>query len=88
MCYLYLSEIKIAQSTRSAFKGYAMTPGLKRIITVNSKPHGHLLSEFDFNGATRVTGSNGAGKTSLLKLIPFFFGADRKSIIGGAERVK
>ncbi|GEA52318.1 ATP-binding protein [Vibrio inusitatus NBRC 102082] len=61
-----------------------MTPGLKRIITINSKPHGHLLSEFDFNGSTRVTGSNGAGKTSLLKLIPFFFGADRKSIIGGA----
>ncbi|PML85182.1 ATP-binding protein [Vibrio breoganii] len=61
-----------------------MTPGLRRIITINSKPHGHLLSEFDFNGATRVTGSNGAGKTNLLKLIPFFFGADRKSIIGGA----
>ncbi|ANO35479.1 hypothetical protein A6E01_19900 (plasmid) [Vibrio breoganii] len=63
-----------------------MTPGLRRIITINSRPNGKLINEFDFHGATRVIGTNGAGKTSLLKTIGFFFGADRQTVVGGAPQ--
>lgn len=53
--------------------------GLARIILINSYIHsetGPDFFEFDFQGHTQVNGANGSGKTSLLKLIPFFYGIE------------
>lgn len=53
--------------------------GLARIILINSYIHsetGPDFFEFDFRGHTQVNGANGSGKTSLLKLIPFFYGIE------------
>lgn len=54
------------------------TAGLTRIILVNSYINtiGSKLFEFDFQKHTQINGANGSGKTSLLKLIPFFYGLE------------
>lgn len=54
--------------------------GLKRIVLINSyiksENNTNNVFEFDFNTHSQVNGANGSGKTSLLKLIPFFYGSD------------
>jgi hypothetical protein len=46
---------------------------LKRVIMVDSYTTGRI-TELPLQGGTAITGRNGRGKTSLLKLIPAFFG--------------
>lgn len=55
--------------------------GLKRVITINSYQKKKMFSEYNFDSATQLTGDNGAGKTSLLRLIPFFYGATGTQIV-------
>lgn len=56
----------------------AHAAGLSRIILVNSyiDSSKYKLFEFDFQKHTQINGANGSGKTSLLKLIPFFYGLE------------
>lgn len=46
---------------------------LRRLIMVDSYTSGRI-TELPLEGGTTITGRNGRGKTSLLKLIPAFFG--------------
>lgn len=55
--------------------------GLRRAILINSYQRQKMFSEFDFDSPTQLTGDNGAGKTSLLRLIPFFYGATGTQIV-------
>src|SRR5574344_2108516 len=57
---------------------YSKSAGLSRIILVNSyiDSSQNGLFEFNFNNHTQINGANGSGKTSLLKLIPFFYGLE------------
>lgn len=50
--------------------------GLIRIILIDSYigSSENRIFEFDFENHTQVNGANGSGKTSLLKLIPLFYG--------------
>ncbi len=52
--------------------------GLQRIVLINSYiGHGssaNRVFEFDLSKHTQINGANGSGKTSLLKLIPLFYG--------------
>ncbi|EKA7380503.1 ATP-binding protein [Vibrio parahaemolyticus] len=55
--------------------------GLKKVIAINSYQKKKMFSEYDFDSPTQLTGDNGAGKTSLLRLIPFFYGANGSQIV-------
>jgi len=46
---------------------------LNRVIMVDSYTAGRIM-ELPLQGGTAITGRNGRGKTSLLKLVPAFFG--------------
>ena len=50
--------------------------GLIRIILIDSYIGSaeNRIFEFDFENHTQINGANGSGKTSLLKLIPLFYG--------------
>lgn len=50
-----------------------MQYGLKRIVLVDSYLEGRV-AELDVSGHTNISGENGKGKTSFLKLIPIFNG--------------
>ena len=52
---------------------------LDSIITVNSY-RGHKINQFNVDGGALIQGSNGAGKTSILRLVLLFFGASAKEI--------
>lgn len=52
---------------------------LNSIITVNSY-RGHKINQFSVDDGALIQGSNGAGKTSILRLILLFFGAPAKDI--------
>src|SRR5574344_793960 len=54
--------------------------GLQRIYLYNSFFKGKF-TEVECTGNTNNTGSNGAGKTSLLSLIPVFYGAEPNNIV-------
>lgn len=58
-----------------------MYAGLRKVIAINSYQKKKMFSEYDFNSPTQLTGDNGAGKTSLLRLIPFFYGATGTQIV-------
>lgn len=55
-----------------------VAPGLNRIILVNSyiKTSENKIFEFNLNEHVQINGDNGAGKTSLIRLIPFFYGLE------------
>ncbi|MGE4499543.1 MAG: ATP-binding protein [Hydrogenovibrio sp.] len=52
---------------------------LSSIITVNSY-RGHKINQFNVDDGALIQGSNGAGKTSILRLILLFFGASAREI--------
>ncbi|MGN1394827.1 MAG: ATP-binding protein [Succinivibrionaceae bacterium] len=61
--------------------------GLKRIIladsyiTATTKQNSrNAFFEFNFDKHSQINGANGSGKTSLLKLIPLFYGLDPRKI--------
>ncbi|ELY1985511.1 ATP-binding protein [Vibrio harveyi] len=58
-----------------------MYAGLRKVIAINSYQKKKMFSEYDFDSPTQLTGDNGAGKTSLLRLIPFFYGATGTQIV-------
>tara|TARA_R110001592_G_scaffold138218_3_gene356866 strand:- start:1427 stop:5116 length:3690 start_codon:yes stop_codon:yes gene_type:complete len=47
--------------------------GLRKIVLIDSYVEGRA-SELDVSGHTNISGANGIGKTSFLKLIPIFYG--------------
>lgn len=49
-------------------------PGLRRLILVNAHIKGRAV-EVRLDGHANLSGENAIGKTSLLKLIPFFYGS-------------
>ncbi|CAH7421122.1 DNA repair protein [Vibrio chagasii] len=55
--------------------------GLRKIVLINSYQKKCLLSEYEVDAPAQLTGTNGAGKTSLLRLIPFFYGAEGRRIV-------
>lgn len=57
-----------------------MTDGLKRIILIDSYIPSEKI-EVRLDGHTVIRGKNGKGKTSLLKLIPLFYGVRPGSLI-------
>ncbi|MDW1584501.1 ATP-binding protein [Vibrio sp. 947] len=61
-----------------------MKKGLRKIILINSYMK-ELVSEVEIGNNTMITGDNGAGKTSFLKLIPAFFGMKTSKISKKSE---
>ncbi|PSW38129.1 ATP-binding protein [Photobacterium phosphoreum] len=55
--------------------------GLTKVIAINSYQKNKMFSEYYFDSPTQITGGNGEGKTSLLRLIPFFYGATGTQIV-------
>lgn len=49
--------------------------GLKRLLLINTHIKGRAV-EIRLDGHANLSGENGAGKTSLLKLIAFFYGSE------------
>ncbi|MUK77996.1 ATP-binding protein [Aliivibrio fischeri] len=58
-----------------------MNAGLTKVITINSYQKNKMFSEYSFDAPTQITGGNGEGKTSLLRLILFFYGATGTQIV-------
>ncbi len=56
--------------------------GLKKIALINSYQRKKLFTEYEVDKPVQITSGNGGGKTSLLKLIPFFYGATGVQILG------
>ena len=54
---------------------------LQRLILIDSFSPGRVVV-FPVTGGTVVTGRNGSGKTSLLQLIPVFYGENPTRIVG------
>lgn len=54
---------------------------LQRLILIDSYSPGRVV-EFPLAGGAVLTGRNGRGKTSLLQLIPIFFGESPNRIVG------
>lgn len=55
-------------------------PGLLRLLVVNSYRMKGRIEELPLDQHTALLASNQAGKTSLLKLLPFFWGAQMRDI--------
>jgi len=58
---------------------------LRRLLVVNiGLPNGHTtarIAELDPRGGAALTGRNGVGKTTLLRLVPLFYGLSPSRII-------
>lgn len=54
--------------------------GLRRIILIDSYVEG-MASELDVSGHTNISGGNGTGKTSFLRLIPIFYGESPRRLV-------
>lgn len=61
--------------------GNLMDFQLQRLILIDSYSPGRVV-EFPLTGGAVLTGRNGRGKTSLLQLIPVFFGESPNRIVG------
>jgi hypothetical protein len=62
-------------------------PGLKRLILINTHIKGKT-AEIRLDGHANLSGANGAGKTSLLKLIAFFYGSEPSKLCPRIENKK
>ena len=65
-------------------------PGLQRIILINSyiQTPENKIFEFNLSTHTQINGDNGAGKTSLLRLLPFFYGLEPGKITATGNNKK
>lgn len=61
--------------------------GLQRIILIDSYLVGRV-AEVDLSGHTNISGDNGAGKTSFLRLIPLFYGDQPRNLVVKTENGK
>lgn len=55
---------------------------LRRLILIDAYRKG-ALTELKLDGHTSLTGANGVGKTSLLRLIPLFYGESPNKLVQG-----
>ncbi|TKB48339.1 ATP-binding protein [Ferrimonas sediminicola] len=60
---------------------------LRRIIIIDSFWKGKV-NEIDFDGHTQLEGTNGAGKTSLMRLLPLFYGMRPGDIVSKVDQAK
>ncbi|MCE6958536.1 ATP-binding protein [Cereibacter sphaeroides] len=54
---------------------HPLTPGLLRMVVVNTHLMRDRIEELPLDGHTAIIAKNQSGKTSLMKLLPFFLGA-------------
>ncbi len=66
-----------------AEQGYS----LLRIIIIDSFWQGQV-NELDLTGHTQLEGTNGAGKTSLMRLLPLFYGMRPSDIVSKVDQAK
>ena len=55
-------------------------PGPTKLVLVDSNLFKGAVSEIPLDGNTLITGTNAAGKTSLIQLMPLFYGAETQTI--------
>lgn len=55
-------------------------PGMIRMIVVNTHRMKNRIEELPLDGHTAIIAKNQSGKTSLMKLLPFFWGAEMRQI--------
>ena len=55
---------------------------LRRLIHIDAYRKG-AITELKLDGHTSLTGANGVGKTSLLRLIPLFYGESPNKLVQG-----
>lgn len=60
---------------------------LRRIIIIDSFWKGRV-NEIVFDGHTQLEGTNGAGKTSLMRLLPLFYGMRPGDIVSKVDQAK
>ena len=60
---------------------------LLRIIIIDSFWKGQV-NELDLSGHTQLEGTNGAGKTSLMRLLPLFYGMRPSDIVSKIDQAK
>lgn len=60
---------------------------LLRIIIIDSFWKGQV-NELDLKGHTQLEGTNGAGKTSLMRLLPLFYGMRPSDIVSKVDQAK
>ena len=60
---------------------------LLRIIIIDSFWKGQV-NELDLSGHTQLEGTNGAGKTSLMRLLPLFYGMRPSEIVSKVDQAK
>jgi len=60
---------------------------LLRIIIIDSFWKGQV-NELDLTGHTQLEGTNGAGKTSLMRLLPLFYGMRPSDIVSKVDQAK
>ncbi|MEL0628569.1 ATP-binding protein [Psychromonas aquatilis] len=60
---------------------------LLRIIIIDSFWKGQI-NELDLSGHTQLEGTNGAGKTSLMRLLPLFYGMRPSEIVSKVDQAK
>lgn len=60
--------------------GIDAIPGLVRMVLVDTKLFPGAIAEVPLDGNTLVTGTNAAGKTSIIQLLPLFYGVSPSKI--------
>lgn len=73
------SNVEGAEGDRSRV-GIDAIPGLVRMILVDTKLFPGAIAEVPLDGNTLVTGTNAAGKTSIIQLLPLFYGVSPSKI--------
>jgi DNA repair exonuclease SbcCD ATPase subunit len=70
----------VAEDVPSAPASIESLPGLVRMVLVDTKLFPGAISEVPLDGNTLVTGTNAAGKTSIIQLLPLFYGVSPSKI--------